>query len=53
LDNETYLSVLAEYVRRFSDYPPSIISEAGAQQLMRDALRRGQPIKKSDLTPNP
>jgi hypothetical protein len=48
--DESYASLLAEYTRRFSDVPPSILSEEGAKQLMIEALRRGAPIKASDMS---
>ena len=46
-----YLPILAEYVRRFHDQPPSILSDAGALELMVEALRRGTPIRIPDMSP--
>ena len=40
-----YALVLAEYVARFQQVPPSILTEAGAIELMREALRNNEPIK--------
>ena len=38
-----YARVLADYVERFHDVPPSILSEEAALNLMRDVLRRDHP----------
>jgi hypothetical protein len=44
-----YALVLAKYVTRFHDVPPSILSEAGATELMMQALRRNQGISLSSF----
>ena len=43
--------VLANYVRRFRDQPPSILTDDAAFNLMERALRRGTPITELDLAP--
>ena len=40
-----YALVLAEYVARFQQVPPSILTEAGAIELMREALKQNEPIE--------
>jgi hypothetical protein len=42
--SKEYALVLAEYMARFHDVPPSIVGEAAATELMRDALRRDEAI---------
>jgi len=44
-----YAKVLADYVRRFRDLPPSILTDDTALTLMEEALRRGMPITERDL----
>ena len=46
-----YTQVLAEYVKRFSDQPPTIVADEAALELMEVALRRGKPITAGDLRP--
>jgi hypothetical protein len=43
--SKRYAIVLAEYVARFHQVPPSILSERGATELMLQALQRGEPIE--------
>jgi len=40
-----YALVLAEYVARFHQAPASILTDAGAIELMREALRHNEPIE--------
>ena len=47
-----YMTVLAEYVRRFKSSPPSILADRAALELMEAALRRGTPISAADMTPS-
>jgi hypothetical protein len=51
MDALDYMSVLAEYVQRFEDRPPSILDDRSALQLMEKALKRGTPIGGDDLAP--
>jgi hypothetical protein len=50
MEPKSYAMLLAEYGRRFSDIPPSILSEEGAIELMIRALTRGSPIMGADLS---
>ena len=40
-----YAFVLAKYVARFQQAPPSILAEATAMELMLEALQHDKPIK--------
>ena len=40
-----YALLLAEYVARFHQVPPSIVTEAQASELMTEALRRNESIE--------
>jgi len=40
-----YAIVLAQYVARFGQVPPSILTEASATKLMLEALRHNEPIE--------
>ena len=51
MDALHYMSVLAEYVRRFEGRPPSILTDRAALELMEMALQRGTPIDGNDLAP--
>jgi hypothetical protein len=51
LNRSGYLSLLAAYRERFSDVPPSILSDEGAAILMAQALHRGFRITEDDLAP--
>jgi len=46
-----YAAVLTEYVQRFRDRPPSILTDNAAKKLMEEAIRRGTPITEVDLAP--
>jgi hypothetical protein len=46
-----YALVLAEYLARFHDVPPSILREAGATDLMLAALRRDEVIRLNEQPP--
>jgi hypothetical protein len=50
MEQKPYPQLLAEYTGRFSEMPPSILTEEGASVLMVRALKRGTPITCSDLT---
>ena len=43
--SKQYAIVLARYVARFDQVPPSILTERAATDLMTEALRRDQPIE--------
>jgi hypothetical protein len=53
MEQKSYPVLLAEYTGRFSEMPPSILTEEGASMLMVRALKRGKPITYSDLTECP
>jgi hypothetical protein len=53
MEQKSYPVLLVEYTRRFSEMPPSILTEEGASMLMVRALKRGKPITYSDLTECP
>jgi len=43
--SKQYAIVLANYVARFRQTPPSILTERGATELMLEALRRNEPLE--------
>jgi hypothetical protein len=51
LSRNDYLSLLVAYRERFSDVPPSILSDEAAAILMARALHRGWLITSDDLAP--
>ena len=44
MKGKEYAVVLAEYVARFQELPPSILTEESATELMLGALQRDEPI---------
>ena len=46
--SKKFALVLAEYVARFGQVPPSILTEAGATAFMIDALRREKAQRSGD-----
>jgi len=47
---QEYALVLAQYVARFHQVPPSILSESAAMELMLAALRQDEPIEPAGIS---
>jgi hypothetical protein len=51
MKSRQYPKTFAEYVRRFRDQPPSILTDEAALRLIEEAIQRAMAITELDLAP--
>lgn len=50
--SKQYAIVLAQYVAKFHQTPPSILTERGAMEMMLEALRNSEPLERASNNKN-